>query len=406
MTNEIAPDISGVTQNISQRSWSLANETVAWFTGNIVGILIAAAIGTAIALALLGLRALGCRIIRQGPGDLHWRHIFARALSKTSLVFIILCSAELVAKHAATPPPLLGIINFLFVIAAAFQAAIWARELILGYVEHRVGPEAENSALGSATGIIRLLVSVALFAIAIILILDNLGVNVTGLVAGLGIGGIAIGLAAQGIFSDLFAALSIIFDKPFRRGDTIRFEGQNGTVEKIGLKTTRIRSVTGEQIIVSNTNLLGKELHNFSSLKRRRMTLTLGLICQTPPEVCAALPAMLKEIVERQDKAKLVRCGMVGFGESTLDFELVFDVQSTDYEKVFATRSDVCIAILAAFNEANIQLAYPTQTSFTAAPDGSLIMPYPPDWTEEDSESEEPGPSPDEAHVRPSAGKT
>ena len=115
-------------------------------------------------------------------------------------------------------------IHILFVVSAALQAAVWARELVLGLIQHRIGGDGEASTLGSAIGIIRLLVSVALFAIALIVILDNLGVNVTGLVAGLGIGGIAIGLAAQGIFSDLFAALSIIFDKPFRRGDGIRFE--------------------------------------------------------------------------------------------------------------------------------------------------------------------------------------
>ena len=113
--------------------------------------------------------------------------------------------------------------------------------------------------------IIRVLVSVALFAIAGILILDNLGVNVTALVAGLGIGGIAIGLAAQGIFSDLFAALSILFDKPFKKGDTIRYDNSTGTVERIGLKTTRLRSLTGEQLIMANTKLLEREIHNLAA---------------------------------------------------------------------------------------------------------------------------------------------
>jgi small-conductance mechanosensitive channel len=135
--------------------------------------------------------------------------------------------------------------------------------------------------------------------------------------------------------------------------------------------------LTGEQIIVSNTNLLNKQLHNFANLERRRMVLKLGLICQTPPEVCARLPDMLRGIVEAHDHATIVRAGMIGFGDSTLDFELVFDVHSTDYDVVYATRSAICIAILKAFNEANIQLAYPSQTSFTAAPDGTLIMPYP-----------------------------
>lgn len=364
-------------EDISQRVVGLLHEISAWIAGNAVGILIAAAIGTFIALILLGLRGIGCRIIRQRSDNLHWRLIFARALSKTHLLFIILCSAQLVAEHANTPPALHQLIQFLFVIAASLQAAIWARELILGFVEHRVGPEADRTTLGSATGIIRLLVSVALFAIAIILILDNLGVNVTGLVAGLGIGGIAIGLAAQGIFSDLFAALAIIFDKPFRKGDNIRFEEINGNVERIGLKTTRVRALTGEQIIVSNTNLLNKQLHNFANLEHRRMTLMLGLTYQTPPEVCARLPDVLRGIVEAHDRTTMVRAGMVAFGASSLDFELVFEVHSTDYDVVFATRSAICIALLKAFNEADIQLAYPSQTSFTAAPDGTLIMPYP-----------------------------
>ena len=124
--------------------------------------------------------------------------------------------------------------------------------------------------------IIRVLVSVALFAIAIIVILDNLGVNVTALVAGLGIGGIAIGLAAQGIFSDLFAALAILFDKPFRRGDTIRYDNSVGTVERIGLKTTRLRSLTGEQMVMANTKLLEREIHNLADGRSRRLTLTFG----------------------------------------------------------------------------------------------------------------------------------
>ena len=133
----------------------------------------------------------------------------------------------------------------------------------------RVAIEAGSGTLANAMAIIRVLVSVALFAIAIILILDNLGVNVTALVAGLGIGGIAIGLAAQGIFSDLFAALSILFDKPFKKGDTIRYDQSTGTVERIGLKTTRLRSLTGEQLIMANTKLLEREIHNLAAAPRR-----------------------------------------------------------------------------------------------------------------------------------------
>lgn len=370
--------VTDAALNVTAKSERLASDFGQWVSGNVVGIIIAAAIATGLVLAMLAIRSLGCRLIAKLGTDPHWPVIFARVLAKTKFYFMVLAAAELVAEHAYTPPSLLSLIHALFVIAFAIQAAIWGRELVLGYVEHRVGGEAGgNTTLGSAVGIIRLLVTITLFAIAIILILSNLGVNVTGLVAGLGIGGIAIGLAAQGIFSDLFAALSILFDKPFRKGESIRFGDVSGNVENIGLKTTRIRSLTGEQVVVANAKLLEQQIHNFAHLEHRRIVMTLGLVCQTPPEVCARLPAMLKEMVEAQPKTSLVRCGMTGFGASTLDFELQFDVHSTNYDEVFAARHALCLAILDRFNRENIQLAYPSQTTFTAAPDGTLIMPYP-----------------------------
>jgi len=231
--------------------------------------------------------------------------------------------------------------------------------------------------LGSAIGIIRLLVTVALFAIAIIVILDNLGVNVTGLVAGLGIGGIAIGLAAQGIFSDLFAALSIIFDRPFRRGDGIRFDQLSGSVEQIGLKTTRIRSIDGEEVVISNTNLLNKQIHNFERLEHRRFVLRFGVVYQTAADRLEAIPGLVRAIIESHEHSLFIRCGMTGFGPSSLDFELQFDVHSDDYEYAFDTRAKICIEILRRFAAERIEFAYPTTVNFTAAPDGSLVEPYP-----------------------------
>jgi small-conductance mechanosensitive channel len=377
MTNiagQPAPDSS---VNLYEKSSALAAEASAWISGNIVDILIAGAIAVLIALILLGLRSFGHKLVASRSDGINWRIVAGRVLSKTNLFFILTCSVELVAEYAETPPRLHRAINFLFVIAAAVQAAIWARELILGLIQHKVSEEDAHSTLGSAIGIIRLLVTVALFAIAIILVLDNLGVNVTGLVAGLGIGGIAIGLAAQGIFSDLFAALAIILDRPFRRGDTIRFDATTGTVEEIGLKTTRLRSLDGEQVVISNTNLLNKQIQNFSGQDERRFVLRFGLVYQTPPEMLGQVPDMVRQIVQRQDHARLVRCGLVAFGSSSLDFELEMRMTTPDYDLAFATRSRVCTEILAAFSESGVQFAFPTQTSFTAAPDGSLIMPYP-----------------------------
>src|SRR3546814_8768299 len=216
---------------------------------------------------------------------------------------MIALAALVVAEVAAIPPAVSNAIHFLFTVAAALQGAIWLRELVLGWVEHRAAAGGdEEGSLASALGIIRLLVSIAAFALAAILILDNLGVNVTALVAGLGIGGIAIGLAAQGIFSDLFAALSILFDKPFRKGDTIGWGGLVGRVEAIGLKTTRVRALTGGRVVVSNANLLNKELTNLERLERRRITFNLTLVYQTPPALLEEVAEILRALVESHEK--------------------------------------------------------------------------------------------------------
>lgn len=370
--------MAATTSNFIEKSSALAAEAQAWVSGNLVGILVAAAIGIAIALAMLAVRSLGCKLIGRLDGDPHWPGIFARALARTKIYFIIATSAQLVADHAETPPALMGIIHAVFVVAAALQAAIWARELILGYIAHRTGDQ-EQSTLASAIGIIRLLVTVTLFAIAVIVILDNLGVNVTGLVAGLGIGGIAIGLAAQGIFSDLFAALSIIFDKPFRRGETITFGNppMTGTVERIGLKSTRIRAVNGEEVIMSNANLLNALVQNWTRLERRRALLTLQLVYRTPPDLLARLPDELRAIVESETLARFDRAHVTAFMASSIDMELVFFVEAADLPGFLQVRQAVMLGILRRFAELGIEFAYPTQTSFTAGPDGRHIMPYP-----------------------------
>jgi small-conductance mechanosensitive channel len=361
--------------NLSEKSQRLAAESSAWVSGHMVDILIASAIGIAIALALMAVRALGCKLLGRWGRDPHWPVIFARVLAKTKGWFIVLLSAELVASYAYTPPGLMAAIRFAFIIAFAIQGAVWAREMVLGYLEHRVGASEGHSTLGSAFSIIRLLVTVTLFAIAIILILANLGVNVTGLVAGLGVGGIAIGLAAQGIFSDLFAALSIIFDKPFRKGDSVSFGPVSGSVENIGLKTTRIRSVSGEEVVVANAKLLDQQIHNFARLKRRRIVLTFGLASNTAPEQLRQVPEIAQRIVGDQPKTGFVRCGMTGFGASSLDFELHADVQSTDYEDTFRTRSAIAVALIEALGAAGIEFSSPAQTVVFAAPDGSLVPP-------------------------------
>jgi small-conductance mechanosensitive channel len=347
-----------------------------WLVANRADLPIGLAVAAAIVAVMLALRWVGARLVLGDPHCSRWRGVIGRVLQKTSIFFMVAAALDIVATYAAVPARLERLIDILFTVAFAFQGAIWARELMLGVISRKAGEDPTETAIGNAVGVIRVLVSVALFALAIIVILDNLGVNVTALVAGLGIGGIAIGLAAQGIFSDLFAALSILFDKPFRRGDVIQFDQTTGTVERIGLKTTRLRSINGEQVVMANTKLLDREIRNYAEGRTRRCQLPFGLIYQTAPDQLEKVSSLAKGAVESRKGCTFVRCAILGFGPSSIDFELLFDVRSTDANKVAGDRTAVALAVLRSFAEHKLAFAYPTQTTFTAAPDGTMIMPY------------------------------
>jgi small-conductance mechanosensitive channel len=366
-----------------------------WATENVGQILIALGVAAAIVAALYGVRGLilgTCR--RLGPN-----HPFAGVLlsvvQKTRLWFLVPLALQLVQGYLHPPQDVSKTITFLFTIATAFQVAIWARSLIIGLIEARTGTsEHDNGNLASAFGIIRLLVSVAVFAIAAIVVLDNLGVNVTGLVAGLGIGGIAIGLAAQGIFADLFAALSIIFDKPFRVGDTITYQGKEGpvtgTVKQIGLKSTRILALSGELRIIGNTQLLAQEVTNYAGRQMYRFELIIGVIYQTDAALLAEIPKLMEAEVERAGH-RFVRAGFRTFGPSSIDYDFLFEVDEGDNNRANAAKEQVAFGLLRAFAERGIEFAYPTQTTFTAAPDGKMIMPYPQVMPVVEHHPEEPG---------------
>jgi small-conductance mechanosensitive channel len=298
-----------------------------------------------------------------------------RTLARTRHFFLIMVAARLVVGYASAPVLIDQTVRFLFIVAVALQAAIWAREVVMSLVRHRAS-ETQNETLANAMAVINVLVSISLFAVAVIVVLDNVGVNVTGLIAGLGIGGIAIGLAAKGIFEDLFAALAIIFDRPFRKGESIRFDQTTATVERIGLKSTRLRALTGEEVVISNTNLLSKQLSNFARQSHRRMTLPVALTYETPVEKLRAVPDIVRAAITEHG-GEFIRCGMTGFGTSSIDFDIQFDVRSEDYDVVFHTRHSIGLSLIDRFAAEGIRFAYPAQVSFTAAPDGSLIMPYP-----------------------------
>lgn len=347
-----------------------------WVRGNAIELGIAVIAAVLVFLLLSWLKRVAAKVARESEHRAELKSIIARTLARTSKFFRVMVAVEVVNRTAGAPDMLTRTVDILFTIAVTIQIAVWLREIILGLIERRVNEgQHERDTLASAMVLIRLSVSFALFAVAAIVILDNLGVNVTGLIAGLGVGGIAIGLAAQGIFSDLFAAISIIFDKPFRRGDTVTYDTTTARVEKIGMKSTRLRALTGEEKIIANSKLLEKEITNNTLTVYRRVVFPLNLVYQTPPAVAAGVPDLLKEIVEAHG-SEFIRAGFSTFGPSSLDFQLVFDVNSDDVEEMFKARHAIGIAIVERFARDGIEFAYPTQTTYTAAPDGTLVMPY------------------------------
>lgn len=361
---------------INERLTYYSDVVTEWVRGNIAELAVAAAAAVLVYLLLSWLKRRAAKIAREREDHAAMASIIARTIARTGKFFRVMAAIELVNGYANAPAPLARTIDVLFTIAVVLQAAVWLREIILGLIERRASDSGgEHETLQSAMVLIRLLVSFAVFAIAAIVILDNLGVNVTGLIAGLGVGGIAIGLAAQGIFSDLFAAISIIFDRPFKRGDTITYDTTTARVERIGMKSTRLRALTGEEKIISNSKLLEKEITNNTLSVYRRVVFLISLVYRTPTETAARVPDILREIVEREG-AEFIRGGFHSFAPSSLDFQLVFDVQSEDVDEMFTARHAIGLGIAKRFAEEGIEFAYPTQTTYTAAPDGTLVMPY------------------------------
>ncbi|NML20041.1 mechanosensitive ion channel family protein [Pseudoflavitalea sp. G-6-1-2] len=209
-----------------------------------------------------------------------------------------------------------------------------------------------------------LVLKVIVWVLGIIFLIDNLGYNVTTMIAGLGVGGIAIALAAQTILGDLFGYFVIFFDKPFEIGDYVVMGDKSGNIEYIGIKTTRIRSLSGEQLVITNSDLTKQSLANFKSLQQRREVMKLGITYDTPVEMLREVPAMVKQIVESKPKTKFDRAHMSALADSSINFEIVYLIQTNDYSEYMDVRQAVLLDILSRFKESKINFAYPTQTLY------------------------------------------
>lgn len=205
------------------------------------------------------------------------------------------------------------------------------------------------------------------WVLGIIFVLDNLGFNISAVVAGLGIGGVAIALASQGVLQDLFSYFSILFDRPFEIGDFIVVGDMAGTIDYVGIKTTRIKSISGEQVVVPNTHLTASRIHNYKRMERRRVLFKIGVIYETPQEKLQQIPALIREIIEPIENTLFDRAHFSSFGDFSLDFEVVYYVLSNDYTMYMDIQQRINYQLKSAFEERDIEFAYPTQVTHLRA---------------------------------------
>jgi small-conductance mechanosensitive channel len=290
---------------------------------------------------------------------------FIVEMIEKSIVPLLYAGSLYLAVNTLTLKPMVSNVfhvAFLFV-ATFFVLGIitsFIRQFIFSFIKSQDNSEVKEK---QAKGFL-IIVNVVIWILGIIFIINNLGYNVTTLVTGLGIGGIAIALAAQTILADLFSYFVIFFDRPFEIGDFIIIGDKMGTVDYVGIKTTRLKTLNGEQLICSNTYLTNAQVHNFKRMQERRIVFKLGVTYQTPHEKLNQIPGMVKLIVEERERVRFDRAHFSSFGASSLDFEFVYYILSPDYNIYMDKQQEIYLAIYAAFEAANIEFAYPTQTLY------------------------------------------
>lgn len=258
-----------------------------------------------------------------------------------------------------------------FTIAFLVQAGYWIAAALGHILDKRREQElVDNPGAVAAMDVLSFVMRVGVWSVVLLVLLDNLGVNITALVAGLGVGGVAVALAAQNILGDLFASLSIVLDKPFVVGDFLIIGEYLGSVEKVGIKTTRVRSLSGEQLIFSNNDLLNSRMRNYGRMFERRVVFSIGVTYQTTADKLRKIPAILREAVEACEDVRFDRAHFQKYGDFALIFEIVYYVLSPDYNQYMDIQQTVNLRIFECFADEVIEFAYPTQTVFLNRAEG------------------------------------
>jgi small-conductance mechanosensitive channel len=282
--------------------------------------------------------------------------------SRTTLPFLLIASLFVGLQTLELPPKLARLVLTIFTIASFWQIGLWATTALLEALarKQRKTLAVDRAAAGSLT-IIGFMARLTIWALVLLLTLDNLGIQIKPLLAGLGIGGIAVALAAQNILGDLFASLSITLDRPFVLGDTLQVDDFSGTVEYIGVKSTRLRSVNGEQIIMPNSNLVASRVRNLTRATDRRVVFTVGVGQETPLAELQKIPGLIRSLIEAYPDVRFDRSHFAKISAASFDFEAVYVVKTTDYARHMDILQEINLRLVEAFEKQGVAFAHPVQ---------------------------------------------
>jgi small-conductance mechanosensitive channel len=332
------------------RSWLIA-----------LGICLGVAVGLRLVLALLKSRL--SRLVKHTKNKVD--DVVVDSLGRTLKLTFLVVGLAVAAQTLELPSSADLILRHLLVVVLMIQVGLWAAHAVTGWLDHYRSRQMEDDrSAATAVGAISFVVQIAIWTMALLIILSNLGLNITAMITGLGIGGIAVALALQNVFSDLFASLSIVFDKPFVIGDFIIVGEHLGSVEHVGLKTTRVRSLSGEQLVFANSDLLTSRIRNFGRMYERRVVFQLGVTYQTPQEKLVEIPGIIRAAIEEQENTRFDRSNFAKYGDFALNFETVYYVLAADYNLYMNIQEKINLKIRERFLAEEIEFAYPTQTLF------------------------------------------
>lgn len=289
--------------------------------------------------------------------------LLLRLIPRTSRLFMWVLAVNVGERFLDFPAKVESALHIMILVGIWFQVGLWAMTVVQFMLErHQRERGIADTNFTSSMGIIGFVARAVIWSLVVLLMLDNLGINITALVAGLGIGGVAIALAVQTVLGDLLASLSITLDKPFSVGDGLNVDGIGGTVEQIGIRSTRLRSVDGEQIIISNTDMVKSRVKNYGRMRERRGIVNLSLSQSTSVDKVKKVPSIIEAAIKEQKNVRFERAYFKEISPTAFNFEATYFVTTADYNMLVAAQQGVNIKILEAFAGEDIEFAPPTQT--------------------------------------------